>query len=138
MYLVHSCTVFRLQHTENALVVIYSQILEEFHVLKESFKKLFSLSLYAIFTFWLFINENSTMNAMYGVFLVHLSLRPSSHEIYTVIRPIFFAPLVTVLMGLHCPLYYVCCLGGKGGPPYDGLYREAPLERKTFFQASGI
>ena len=25
-----------------------------------------------------------------------------------------------------------------GGTPYDGLYGEAPPERGTFFQASGI
>ena len=28
--------------------------------------------------------------------------------------------------------------GGGGGTPYGGLYGEAPPERGTFFQASGI
>ena len=57
--------------------------------------------LYAISLFRLFINENScsrNANAMYGVFSCQLSLRPSSHEIWTcldnkatpLIRPIFF------------------------------------------------
>ena len=47
---------------------------------------------------------------MHGVFLVYLSLRPSSHEIRaypgnTYGHPVntgnFFGPLVTVLMGFH-------------------------------------
>ena len=33
------------------------------------FKKFFQL-LYAISTFWLFINENSMVNAMYGAFVI--------------------------------------------------------------------
>ena len=52
----------------NARVAIYSRILKEFHVLNENFTSFFQL-LYAIATLRLFINENSTVNAMYGVFL---------------------------------------------------------------------
>ena len=63
-------------------MAIYSRTLKEFHVLKENFKKFFQI-LYAmhVSTFRLFINENSTVNAMCGVLLVYLSLQPSSHEI---------------------------------------------------------
>ena len=79
-----------------------------FHVLEENFKKFFQL-LYAISTFLYFINENSTVNAMHGVFLVCLSLRPSSHEIWAypgnavtpLIRPMFLGPLVIVSTGFH-------------------------------------
>ena len=81
-------------------MAIYSRTLKEFHVLKKNLKKFFQI-VYAIHvsTFRLFINENSTVNAMYGVFFVYLSLQPSSHEIWAypcnmatlLIRPIFLA-----------------------------------------------
>ena len=48
---------------------------------QKELKEVFQL-LRAISAFRLFINEISTMNAMYGAFLVYLSLRPSSNEIW--------------------------------------------------------
>ena len=92
-------------------MAIYRQIFKEFHVLKENFKKFLQL-LYAIPTFRSFINENSNVNAMYGVFLVFLFLRPSSHEIcaYTgknghpVNTAKFFQPIGARINGV--PLYF--------------------------------
>ena len=48
---------------------------------RKNFEEVFSITVRDIYIPVFFINENSTVNAMYGVFLVYLSLRPSTHEI---------------------------------------------------------
>ena len=53
-------------------------------------------------TFRLFINENSAVNAMYGVFVITPLKSRRRFEPAPVIWPIFFGPLVTVLTGFHC------------------------------------
>ena len=53
-------------------------------------------------TFRLFINENSAVNAMYGVFVITPLKSRRRFEPAQVIRPISFGPLVTVLTGFHC------------------------------------
>ena len=53
-------------------------------------------------TFRLFINENSAVNAMYGVFVITPLKSRRRFEPAPEIRPIFLGPLVTVLTGFHC------------------------------------
>ena len=61
-------------------MAIYSRILKEFHVLKENFRKFFSITVCDIYI-PVVINEKSKEKVIFSVFLVYLSLRPSSHDI---------------------------------------------------------
>ena len=65
-------------------------------------------------TFRLFINENSAVNAMYGVFVITALQSRRRFEPAPVIRPIFFGPLVTVLTRFHCTKNKVIIVVLKG------------------------
>ena len=54
-------------------------------------------------TFRLFINENSAVNAMYGVFVITALQSRRRFEPAPVIRPIFFWPISNRINGV--PLY---------------------------------
>ena len=59
--------------------------------------------MYAISTFQLFINENSTVNALCDVRCIcHYGPQVMNFEPAPVIRPNVFGSLVTVLTGIHC------------------------------------
>ena len=87
-------------------MVIYSRILKEFHVLKENFKKFFSITVRDIYI-PVVINDNSTEKVKYIVFLVCLSVRPSSHEILAYPSNMYGHPVNTAKFFLaHYLPYY--------------------------------
>ena len=91
-------------------MAIYSRILKEFHVLKENFKKFFLIIVHDISHIPVVINENSKEKVKYSVFLVYLSLWPSSHEILAYPSNMYGHPVNTanffsyriILSWFHC------------------------------------
>ena len=79
---------------------INSRILKDFHVLKENFKTFFSITVRDIYI-PVVINENSKVKVMYGVFLVYLSLRPSSRKLEPTPVISMATPLIRVIFLAH-------------------------------------
>ena len=93
--------------------MIYSRLLKKFHVLKEKFKFVLQLR-YVISTVWLFINESSTVNAMYGIFVI------TAHKSWNLSQPLqygrIFLPLwVAILMGFYFTDSKQCGILGDPG-----------------------
>ena len=77
-------------------------------IMKGNFSSFFLKLLYAIWTFQLFINDSSCYVRVFRKcecakrFICHYGPQAMKFEPAPIIRPKFFDPLVTVLMGFHC------------------------------------